>query len=101
MSDELKQFYRELWAWIQDGFPGHKVFSKHSPICLNLDRWAGLRVFLRASVASENNTLLIDAVGSRWLPFNSADDPKYEHELRHGSFYQNPKRLAFIEEHAK
>ena len=101
MSDELKRFYRELWAWIQGGCPGHKVFSKRSSICLNLERWAGNRVLLRASLASENGALLLDAVGDRWLPFNSAGDPKYEHEVRYGSFYQNPKRLAFIEEHAK
>jgi len=96
MSDELKQFYRELWAWIQDGFPGHKVFSKYSPICLNLDRWAGLRVLL----TRENMDLLLDVVGDRCFPFNSpAEDFAKEH--RDGSFYQNPKRLAFIEEHAK
>ncbi|MFP1879757.1 hypothetical protein [Lonsdalea quercina] len=97
MSDELKQFYRELWVWVQDGCPDHAVFIKTHAICWNLDQWSGYRMPL----TRENNDLLLDVFGNSFFPFNSEGAWEFARERAEGGFYQNPKRLAFIEEHAK
>jgi len=93
MSKDLNQFYREMWTWVQDGCKGHPVFKTHYGLCHNLRRWeAGTN----ADLIRDQERCFFLQCGSVRVPFNN-DVEEYLHEDK----YQNPKRLAFIKEHAK
>jgi len=100
MSDELKQFYREIWAWVQDGCPEHAAFHPKRALCGALAFWGGMNGPHHIGLYDEQRNML-DSLGC-WTvcPFNR-DIKDWEDERARGEFYQNPKRLAFIEEHAK
>jgi len=100
MSDELKQFYRELWMWVQDGFPIHAVFHPKRALCTVLTFWGQMNVLHHIDLYSEQNKLFDELGNGTHYPFNQ-DLDDWVDECRCGEFYQNPKRLAFIEEHAK
>ena len=105
MSDEMKQFFREIHEWINDGCPEHKIFDCSDSLCLAADRWFSQSLFRdygAICAAEEEMKKLfkkVDCENSNF-PFNAGIE-EWVSELASGAFYQNPKRLAFIEEHAK
>jgi len=95
MSSELKKFYQEVWAWVQGGCPEHRVFKKHYGLCHNLRYWS----CVNEDLISEQDCLFGLSGGNVDYPFNIGH-LDWACEANNGSFYKNPKRLAFIEEHA-
>ncbi|MFP1891056.1 hypothetical protein ACLEEJ_00360 [Lonsdalea quercina] len=100
MSDGLKQFYRELWAWVQDGCPMHKIFRCERSLRVSVTLWSQMYMPVGLDLAGEQYKIFDALAGSTIYPFNH-DSSCWLLELKNGTFYQNPKRLAFIEEHAK
>lgn len=88
----LKQFYRQMQAWIDDGCPEHEVFSRRCGLCVNLASWAWGDDF---NFDLKNQ---FDEAGlHRRHPFNGGNPEQYLNELDR---YKNPARLAWIKEHA-
>jgi len=100
MSDELKQFYREMWDWIQDGFPEHKVFHTQRALCTTLSLWGEMNVSHSFGLYSEQCRIFTSLGGVVDYPFNLGFYD-WVKEREQGGFYHNQKRLSFIEEHAK
>lgn len=96
MNVELKQFYREIQQWIDDGCPDHDVFRKTTAICLSLERWLG---YFDRKVNKILEDSFNDAGLDFVLPFNK-DLGEFEVEMLNHSIYKNPARLAWIKEHA-
>jgi len=102
MSDELKQFYRELLSWINEGYPEHHTFKKGNALCATLYLWCRYNKYYQPSLHREQRDLIkklnvdVDLI----CPFNQ-NHCEWETEIRNHLVYKNPKRLAFIEEHAK
>jgi len=105
MSDELKQFFREIHGWVNDGCPEHKRFDRRHSLCFAAERWFRWSLccdFGTICVAEEEMRKLFKKVDCEHFDFPFNAGPKgWMSELEGGDFYQNPKRLAFIKEHAK
>ena len=105
MSDELKRFFREIHEWINDGCPEHKIFDRRHSLCFASERFLRLPLHCGYSAiraAQEEMSALFKQVDCEdfTFPFNTCPR-QWMYEMANGYFYQNPKRLAFIEEHAK
>jgi len=104
MSKELKQFYSELWAWVQEGCRQHTVFSTDTGLCTTLRRWSDFNEELHNNrneeLYNEQKALLINQCGTSTYPFNMCAR-YYEEDCACNTIYDNSKRLSFIEGHAK
>lgn len=114
MTLQLKLFYLNLQAWIDERFPPHSVFDCNRPLCPALLKWAVYReldCFASSNLNDELFNQFVEAyqlkkVSGTLFPFNSLrpglsamDDYLLECDL--GRVYDNPKRLAWIKEHAE
>ena len=100
MSDDLKQFYREIWAWIQSDFPDHETFRRDSALCSSLMAWGRMNNADASELIREQSKIFSSLSGCSSWPFNRGGD-HWVYENDYGDFYRNQKRLAFIEERAK
>ncbi len=105
MSEELKRFYREFQAWLDAGRPKHPDFRSYVGLCSNLRAWADTNfTHKRYQLLIDEQTALFDeAFGDDHdgTPFDHLGF-KYCHENgMYGHKYANPKRLAWIKEHAQ
>lgn len=100
MSPELKAFYQTMLAWLANDMPETAYFDRHAGLCHNLV------MFLRArntkwedlcSITEEQRAQFRQAGLDQVYPFNY-DGNDYTDD-RH-TMYENPKRLAWIKEHA-
>lgn len=82
----LKQFYREMQAWIDAGCPEHEAFHTDYGLCFNLELWSHFDHDLNAE--------LRDSIGTEY-PFNNDSGEDYFSEIHH---YKNPARLAWVKD---
>lgn len=104
MSEELKQFYRDLQAWVDAGMPESREFSPDMAICPSLRGWMILNTVSgmpAARLSVENEDLFISRDLYAFYPFNDGSRAEWVEEKATGTFYKNPERLAFIKEMAK
>lgn len=95
-AEHLKQFYRELQAWIEAGCPEGSPFETCQPICDNLMDWEcendtnGVGELIREQ---------FEAAGLHpHYPFDKSADIFGKDGVNH---YENPARLAWIKAHAE
>jgi len=102
MSNELKQFYRELLSWVNEGCPKHPIFEKHRPLCITLHSWCIYNEYYLefTSFQREQRALFHKLNDNPACPFNQ-DYCEWKTETRNHLVYKNLKRLAFIGEYAK
>ncbi|MFP1727999.1 hypothetical protein [Lonsdalea quercina] len=106
MSEELKQFYRDLQAWVDAGMPESREFSPDIATCPALLRWARLKLEstmpgVQGLLLDENEDLFISLDLDAYYPFNDGIRAEWWAEKATGTFYKNPERLAFIKEMAQ
>ncbi|MFP1844424.1 hypothetical protein ACLEDU_02455 [Lonsdalea quercina] len=106
MSEELKQFYRDLQAWIDAGKIACSAFSIDTAVCSALRYWAIVKLGSttlgeRQALLEENENLFISHGLHESYPFNNGESCGWDEEEATGTFYKNPERLAFIKEMAK
>lgn len=101
MSDELKAFYRAYLAWLDDGAPEPGAFRRDTGLCGNL--WAAIPERAARIQARDEMRDQFKATGlSRSLPFNTGyDTPDYGDESFVYRCHLNPKRIAWVREHAQ
>lgn len=94
MSPELKNFYKAIQAWIDNGCTEYNQhhFVIHAGLCGNLD-WMNCK--LRWEMVKQFRAAGLDAK----YPFGGFNTFLTEKES--GTIYSNPERLAWIKEHAK
>lgn len=105
----LKQFYRELQAWIENGRPeDHPVFKQVYGVCDQLSKYlykqvSQSKLYVRVNV-DEMMILLVNSFKESELngvyPFNKGNPDRFLEEMDTGTLYQNPLRLDWIAEHA-
>lgn len=103
MSEELKQFYKEIQEWIEAECPAHPVFRPYYGLCWNLRHWAdkhGKTVNVDILVF-ELAEQFVAARLDKEYPFNHGLDLEYNCECSINAIFQNQLRLAWIKEHAK
>lgn len=100
MSEQLKQFYRDLQEWLETGRPRHKTFDQQYGLCCNA-AYYGDNFFNDSSLEEEQADMFAAAGLCTEYPFNDGDHDSYMQESRSGDLFQNPTRLAWIKEHAQ
>lgn len=96
ISPQLKKFYQEIAAWVDNGCPQHvPVFLKNRSLCTTLAQWSGYD----SKIRREQTELFKKSGLNETLPFDKNFE-KYNIDLRDGRFYENPKRLDFIRKYA-
>lgn len=103
MSEELKRFYREYLAWVEAGAPLSTVFTETRGLCCNLLDWSkntypNRRKYIELS--EEQGSLFMAAGLSISFPFHDDDTGEYYRECERDAAHLNPKRLAWVREHA-
>lgn len=93
----LKQFYREIQQWIDDGCPEHDVFKTYRPLCRSINAWSSFDPHLSAELKGQ----FLTAGLHRDYPFNMGDPDNYGDEANDDTVFKNPARLAWIKEHSK
>lgn len=88
----LTEFYREYYAWVQDGAGEHPFFRRNHSLCAALFRYY-------RGLAAELEHQLIDAFPEKHLyPFNE-DRYHFMDELKNSSMHQNPLRIKWVKDH--
>lgn len=97
MTDELKQFYRDYLTWVERGAPESRDFNAGTGLCDNLSSWACARFNINTAVDldSEQERMFSRAGLSASYPFNNELSYGREHDKT-----KNPKRIAWVREHA-
>lgn len=90
MNPLIKQFYHEIGAWIDAGFPRHPAFSIDAGLCSNFRWW--LEEHRHDPQLHFQHKQMFACFDCSITPFN-ADYPEYSSELNK---FTNPKRLAWI-----
>lgn len=87
MSKELKQFFIDLQAWVDAGFPEHSIFETDAGICLNLENYDIYLVYDLEEIFDFKD-----------YPFNDNKRVSFDNECDTDTLWQNSKRLAFVKE---
>ena len=90
-----RQFYREIQKWISEGMKDHPIFHKDVGICSAYHLWGHLNNNKIHDINADFETAGLDSV----FPFNETLRD-YMKELKTDSTYMNPRRIAWIKEHA-
>jgi hypothetical protein len=102
MSEQLRQFYKELDAWIKAGQPKYHDSFGYFGLCHTLYKWA--RKNNSPCVADdlqEEQRFMFERAGLNGdYPFNGGDAGGYNREYHADGFFNNPARRAWVEEHA-
>ena len=106
----LKQFYKDLQAWIDAGFPVHRSFKIEYAVCSQLIAYtkdAGYYGYIRDVTCEELKREFREAGLDTIYPFNpvAGNEPdlgkSYNEEFARETFYFNEARLNWIWEHSK
>ena len=106
----LKQFYKDLQAWIDAGFPVHRSFKIEHAVCSQLIAYtkdAGYYGYIRDVTCEELKREFREAGLDTIYPFNpvAGNEPdlgkSYNEEFARETFYFNEARLNWIWEHSK
>ena len=104
MSLILKQFFKELQQWIQDGTPEDgRPFREDGGVCANLEYWLGRHhedTQHVEDVAEEHSNLLEKLYGDSVYPFNSCSLSGFTDEGMLGTHWKNEKRLNYVKQQA-
>ncbi|MFP1749215.1 pentapeptide repeat-containing protein [Lonsdalea quercina] len=95
VSGPLREFYQELQDWIVEGYKKHRTFKKDVAICDALKRWS----CSDSSLMLENERQFAVRGLDTGFPFNVVHG--WLREQQCSTFYENPRRLAFIKEMAE
>lgn len=101
MSPELKNFYKAIQTWIDNGCPedNQHYFVIYVGLCNNLEWLGGERIIENCKLRWEMVEQFRAAGLSPAYPFGGHEELMKEKESR--TIYSNPARLAWIKEHAK
>lgn len=101
---KLREFYKEVLAWVEAGCPEHKSFYKSGALCVLLCNWHHNRgVFHRLmydyrKLKAKQADLFRDENGcENMFPFGVE---AYRLGALARNHYTNPKRLAFLRKQA-
>ena len=106
----LKQFYKDLQAWIDAGFPVHRSFKIERAVCSQLIAYikdAGHYGYIRDVTREELKREFREAGLDTIYPFNQVPENEndlgksYNKEFARETFYFNEARLNWIWEHSK
>lgn len=101
MSEELKEFYKQLIAWIDANLPEHEYFVTYVGLCSNFSFFAQHHGAYDYSHFTQEMVDQFVAAGlDPRYPFNR-DYSGYNTESTNDICYLNPKRIAFVRENAK
>ena len=104
MSPELKQFYKDLQAWIEEGLPEDPIFDQRDSVYDNLWYWAfcvetcplELRAELSHNLTYELRLSFEKAGLDTYVPFNTSLWKFYTEQNK----YANKARLEWIRKQA-
>lgn len=89
-----RQFFRDIHAWIKQGYPQHKTFFKGVWLCHNYRLWCNDNG--RENHWDGGKAPFVDlGYKSNISPFNP-DTRSMIEEAHQRTIYENPQRLAFI-----
>lgn len=101
---ELRQFYRELWAWILNGCPRHRNFRTDRAICPALRDWLDFNPSINSRLKDQlfvtNTQVLKDYFFDSSLPFNKNME-HYSKERCNYTTYKNKLRLTWVYKQSK
>jgi len=104
MSLILKQFFKELQQWIQDGTPEDgRPFREDGGVCCNLDYWLCRyheNTHHVKDVVQEHSDLLEERYGDSLYPFNSGSWAEFIVEDMRGAHWKNTARLNYVKQQA-
>ena len=95
----LKDFYKDLLTWINEGCPEYNTynFQPHVGLCTSFKKWV-LKTYPDDVFWLDEFTYTFVKEGlDRWQPFNQS----YKEYINKQNKYTNPARLNWIKEHAK
>lgn len=90
-----RQFYRDLQKWISGGMKSHSIFHKNVGLCSTYHLWGHLNKNKIHDIETDFETAGLNPT----YPFNE-NRLDYNEEKAADSTYINPRRLAWIKEHA-
>ena len=90
-----RQFYREIQKWISEGMKDHPIFHKDVGICSTYRLWGHLNKNKIHDIETDFETAGLHSD----FPFNE-NLLDYTEERTADSLYMNPRRIAWIKEHA-
>ena len=105
----LKQFYKDLQAWIDAGFPVHRSFKIERAICSQLMTYtenAGYYGYICDVTFGALKREFCEAGLCPIYPFNPVEESEpdlgksYNEEFARETFYENEARLNWIYDHA-
>ena len=106
----LKQFYKDLQAWINAGFPVHPSFRIECAMCSQLMTYtenAGYYGYICDVTLGALKREFCEAGLCTVYPFNPAEESEHDlgksfnEEFARETFYENEARLNWIWEHSK
>ena len=106
----LKQFYKDLQAWIDAGFPVHRSFKIDRAVCSQLRAYtkdAGYYDYICGVTCGELKREFREAGLDTGYPFNPVSEEEnnkgltFDKEWTDETFYFNEARLNWIWEHSK
>ena len=106
----LKQFYKDLQAWIDAGFPVHPSFKIERAVCLQLLTYTkneGYYGYIHGATCEALKREFWEAGLDTVYPFNPLPGNEndlcrsYDEEFARKTLYFNKARLNWIWEHAK
>ena len=100
MREELKRFYHELQEWVDEGMPPHADFYPECGLCASLYDWADRRYGSDTvdALYDTQRAMFREAGLDKDFPFDTEES--YQQAYMNDAMYRNPKRLAWIKEHA-
>lgn len=93
MSDNLKAFYQAYSEWLDEGAPDGYMFDRLSGLCYNLWCWSDYTDGLCSEMKQQFRKAGLDTE----YPF----DETREAYLECDNMHLNPRRVAWVKEHAK
>lgn len=101
MSNELKEFYRAYKSWLDAGATNHQPFKRDSGLCANINVFCKSSILyldVELSIFKEMTRQFRQAGLSSDFPFGML---QYCGESRSETQHLNPRRVKWVEEHAK
>lgn len=95
-ADHLRQFYRELEAWIEGGLKEDGTFDPLVGLCGNIEYWARDNDADLYDLGERLGSSFRAAGLSTFIPFN----PSFSDWCNEYEVYENPARLAWIKARA-
>ena len=103
----LKQFYKDLQAWINAGFPVHPSFRIENAMCSQLMAYTKNEGYIRDVTCEALKREFREAGLCPIYPFNPVSKKEnskgltFDKEFIYKTFYSNKARLKWIWEHSK